>query len=239
MASFDFHILRLTMNRTLGTQGTFHEHDEIMNRLSVFKAWFVDHYVNRLESTIIALHIEKVQPRYSANNNPNIPGIRPMFLTTVLGTPGLSVPSKSSWVFQFIFWIYTLTSGIHGYLICLLIFSSLSSPLSVSYYAQSSITTNCSFFSRPSGNAHQPDTMVTGRLARKCKRSPNYSQNRQDNFPIIIQMIPENSSYDLLSYRWEALFLCIARWICINVDTIIQPRGSVRRARPTVIFISY
>ena len=138
------------------------------------------------------------------------------------------MPGKSSGVFQ-------LTSEILN----ILIFSSLASPLSVSYYAQSSITTSCSFPSQAFGGEHQPDTMVTGRLAGKCRKSLNDSQNRQDSFLTILQMVPENSSYDLLSYRWEALFICIARRICINVDTIVQPRGSVRRARPTVIFISY
>lgn len=106
MASFDYQILRLTINRTSGSQKnvTFQEHNEIMNGLSVFKVWFVDHYMNRSQTTIIALHIDKVQPgyrtQYPTNNNPNVPAIRPTFLAAILGPPGLAIPSKSSWVFQ-------------------------------------------------------------------------------------------------------------------------------------------
>lgn len=90
----------LTINRILGSQVTLQEHEEMMDRLSVFKAWFVDYYMNEPNTTIIALHIDKVQPRYRnqypGNNNPNVPGIRPTFLAAILGAPELAIPSKSS-----------------------------------------------------------------------------------------------------------------------------------------------
>lgn len=90
----------------------------MMDRLSVFKAWFVDYYMNEPNTTIIALHIDKVQPRYRnqypGNNNPNVPGIRPTFLAAILGAPELAIPSKSSQVFLSTFSIgsaYTLDPG--------------------------------------------------------------------------------------------------------------------------------
>ncbi|KAJ5753679.1 uncharacterized protein N7511_007832 [Penicillium nucicola] len=88
---------RLTMNRKLGSQVTLQQHDEMMNRLSVFKAWFIDHYItNNPQTTVIALHIDKVQPRYRhqypGKNNPNVPGIRPTFLAAILGAPELAIP---------------------------------------------------------------------------------------------------------------------------------------------------
>ncbi|OQD89215.1 hypothetical protein PENSOL_c066G00578 [Penicillium solitum] len=81
---------------TLGSQVTLQEHEEMMNRLSVFKAWFVDYYMNESKTTIIALHIDKVQPRYRnqypGNNNPNVPSIRPTFLAAILGALELAIP---------------------------------------------------------------------------------------------------------------------------------------------------
>jgi hypothetical protein len=76
-----------------------YSHEEVMNRLSIFNAWFIGRYMNESQTTIIALHIDNVQPRcrnqYPSNNNPIVPGIRPTFLAAILGAPELAVQVSS------------------------------------------------------------------------------------------------------------------------------------------------
>ena len=75
------------------------QHLEIMHRLSIFKAWFVDRYmVNGLHTNVIALHIDTVKPKYRdeypGNSNPEVPGLRATYLSAILGAPELAIPSK-------------------------------------------------------------------------------------------------------------------------------------------------
>lgn len=68
-----------------------------MNRLHVFKNWFINRYL--AEGAVVALHIDKIQPRYRdqypGNNNPETPGLRAPHLAAILGSPELAVPSES------------------------------------------------------------------------------------------------------------------------------------------------
>jgi hypothetical protein len=71
----------------------------MMNRLSVFKDWFVDRYISNGSKTyIVALHIDTVQARYRdiypGNNSPEVPGLRATYLSAILQAPELAIPSK-------------------------------------------------------------------------------------------------------------------------------------------------
>ncbi|CAH0027363.1 unnamed protein product [Clonostachys rhizophaga] len=78
----------------LGSTVTAEEYQEIMNRLDVFKNWFINQYL--AEGAVVALHIDKIQPRYRdqypGNNNPETPGLRAPHLAAILGSPELAVP---------------------------------------------------------------------------------------------------------------------------------------------------
>ncbi|KAI0101049.1 amidase signature domain-containing protein [Nemania sp. FL0031] len=79
----------------LGSNVSEHQHQEIMNRLSIFKDWFVKQYMAD-GTNIVALHIDKVQARYRdiypGGNNPNVPGLRSPYLSAILGAPELAIP---------------------------------------------------------------------------------------------------------------------------------------------------
>ncbi|KAH7312544.1 amidase signature domain-containing protein [Stachybotrys elegans] len=79
----------------LGSKVSHVEHNELMSRLAVFKDWFTKQYLSD-KQTIIALHIDKVQPRYRdqypGDINPNVPGLRSTFLSAILGCPELAIP---------------------------------------------------------------------------------------------------------------------------------------------------
>jgi len=69
-----------------------------MNRISVFKTWFLDHYMlNRLHNNVIAVHIDKIEARYRdvypGNDNIAVPGLRATYLAAILGSPELAIPS--------------------------------------------------------------------------------------------------------------------------------------------------
>jgi hypothetical protein len=53
---------------------------------------------NASHKTLIALHIDTVQPRYRdeypGNINPNVPGLRSTYLAAILRAPELAIPSK-------------------------------------------------------------------------------------------------------------------------------------------------
>ena len=89
----------LIADRSLGSEVTLEQHLEMINRLSVFKAWFINRYmVNGPHNTVIALHIDVVKPRYRdeypGNSYPEIPGLRATYLSAILEAPELAIPSK-------------------------------------------------------------------------------------------------------------------------------------------------
>ena len=93
--------LELIADRSLGSEVTLEQHLEMMNRLSGFKAWFVNRYmVNGPHNTVIALHIDVVKPRYRdeypGNSNPEIPGLRATYLSAILEAPEVAIPSKNT-----------------------------------------------------------------------------------------------------------------------------------------------
>ena len=93
--------LELIIDSALGSKVTFEQHTEMMNRLSVFKAWFVDRYmVNGTHNNVIALHIDTVKARYRdeypGNSNPEVPGLRATYLSVILEAPELAIPSKKT-----------------------------------------------------------------------------------------------------------------------------------------------
>lgn len=92
--------LELIINRTLGSEGPLEQHLEMMNRLSIFKAWFVNRYlVNGPHNTVIALHTDVCKPRYRdeypSNSNPETPGLLATYLSAILEAPELVIPSKN------------------------------------------------------------------------------------------------------------------------------------------------
>lgn len=85
--------------RQLGSQVTADQHTEITNRLSVFKTWFLKQYkLNPSSNNIVAIHIDTIKPRYRdeypGNGNPEVPGLRPTYLSAILGAPELAIPSE-------------------------------------------------------------------------------------------------------------------------------------------------
>jgi hypothetical protein len=91
--------VQLIANRSLGSQVSLEQHQELMNRLLVFKSWFVDRYkLDGAYNTLLAIHIDTVRPRYRDeypnNSNPDVPGLRATYLSAVLGAPELAIPSK-------------------------------------------------------------------------------------------------------------------------------------------------
>ena len=91
--------LELTTARSLGSEVTMEQRVEMMNRLLVFKAWFLDRYmVNGTRNNVIALHIDVVEAKYRdeypGNSNPEVPGLRATYLSAILEAPELAIPSK-------------------------------------------------------------------------------------------------------------------------------------------------
>ena len=91
--------LELTTARSLGSEVTMEQHVEMMNRLSVFKAWFFDRYMeNGMRNNVIALHIDIVEAKYRdmypGNSNQEVPGLRATYLSAILEAPELAIPSK-------------------------------------------------------------------------------------------------------------------------------------------------
>ncbi|KAI1258681.1 amidase signature domain-containing protein [Xylariaceae sp. FL1019] len=64
----------------IGREVSDDQHQEVMNRLSVFRKWFIERYMSS-ESTI-----------YPGDNNPNVPGLRATYLSAILGAPELAIP---------------------------------------------------------------------------------------------------------------------------------------------------
>ena len=92
-------LLKLKKYRSLGCKISLEQHLEMMNRLSIFKSWFLNRYMSddSLE-IVLAIHIDTVQAKYRdeypGNNNPEVPGLRATYLSAILEAPELAVPSK-------------------------------------------------------------------------------------------------------------------------------------------------
>lgn len=70
-----------------------------MERLSVFKHWFLHHYeLDGSSNNVVAIHIDTIKPRYRdeypGNGNSDVPGLRPTYLSAILGAPELAIPSE-------------------------------------------------------------------------------------------------------------------------------------------------
>lgn len=75
------------------------EHEEVMHRFKVFKAWFIDRYMLiGSRNNGMALHIDAVKPRYRdeypGNSNPEVLGLRATYLSAIVAAPELAIPSK-------------------------------------------------------------------------------------------------------------------------------------------------
>lgn len=90
---------KLKIDRSLGCEIPQEQHLEMMNRLSIFKTWFLNRYMSddSLE-IVLAIHIDAVQAKYRdeypGNNNPEVPGLRATFLSVILEAPEIAVPSR-------------------------------------------------------------------------------------------------------------------------------------------------
>lgn len=72
-----------------------------MERLSVFKEWFLHQYeLDGSGNNIVAIHIDTIKPKYRdeypGNGNPEVPGLRPTYLSAILGAPELAIPSEET-----------------------------------------------------------------------------------------------------------------------------------------------
>ena len=75
------------------------QHEVMMDRLFVFRKWFLNQYqFDCCSNNIVAIHIDTVKPKYRdeypGNANPDVPGLRPTYLSAILGAPELAIPSK-------------------------------------------------------------------------------------------------------------------------------------------------
>lgn len=71
----------------------------MMRRFSVFREWFLRQYeLGDFSNNIMAIHIDTIKPKYRdeypGNSNPEVPGLRAMYLSAILGAPELAIPSK-------------------------------------------------------------------------------------------------------------------------------------------------
>ncbi|MCJ1357712.1 MAG: hypothetical protein MMC33_007708 [Icmadophila ericetorum] len=82
---------------SLGVKVTLEEHDEIMDRFSIFKSWFINRYMlDGSHNNVMAIHIDTVEAKYRdqypGNSNPEVPGLRATYLAAITGAPELAVP---------------------------------------------------------------------------------------------------------------------------------------------------
>lgn len=71
----------------------------MMKRFSIFREWFLRQYeLGDFSNNIMAIHIDTIKPKYwdeyPGNSNPEVPGLRPTYLSAILGGPELAIPSK-------------------------------------------------------------------------------------------------------------------------------------------------
>lgn len=91
----------LTSHRNLGSQVTTAQHTDLMSRLSIFQTWFLNHYnLTPSSNNMMAIHIDTIKPKYRdeypGNANPEVPGLRPTYLSAILGAPELAIPSEGT-----------------------------------------------------------------------------------------------------------------------------------------------
>ena len=70
-----------------------------MERLSVFRVWFLHQYgLDNSSSNVVATYIDKIKPKYwdeyRGNDNPDVPGLRAPYLAAILGALEFAVSSK-------------------------------------------------------------------------------------------------------------------------------------------------
>ncbi|KAL9049449.1 MAG: hypothetical protein Q9162_007216 [Coniocarpon cinnabarinum] len=86
--------------RSMGSQVSNAEHQEITHRFDVFKAWFLERYMShKTRSTVVAFNLDALKPKYRdeypGSPNPLVPGLRAPYLAAILGAPELAIPSKA------------------------------------------------------------------------------------------------------------------------------------------------
>ncbi|KAL8782227.1 MAG: hypothetical protein Q9213_005593 [Squamulea squamosa] len=82
----------------LGAQVTPEQHAEMMERLWVFRSWFLHQYsLNGSSNNVMAIDIDKIRPKnrdeYPGNDDPNVPGLRATYLAAILGAPEIAEPT--------------------------------------------------------------------------------------------------------------------------------------------------
>lgn len=133
----------LTIDRSLGSEVNADQHFEIMSHLSIFKAWFLDHYnLHGPHSSIIALHIDTVKAKYRdeypGNSNPEVPGLRATYLSAILEAPELAIPSKLC------LQLVLLSNQYAEIFIITHLVPSLSDPVSISHHwERGTVTDGC------------------------------------------------------------------------------------------------
>ncbi|KAF2804286.1 amidase signature enzyme [Mytilinidion resinicola] len=81
----------------LGEQVSREQYEDMNRRLSIFKQWFLKHYMKAGEqNSILVLPLSDVKPNYrdvypGANSTPRT-GLRPTYLSAYLGAPELALP---------------------------------------------------------------------------------------------------------------------------------------------------
>ena len=90
--------------RSVGANTSKAEHDEIMERMAVFKEWFLSRFVSTEDrdtgNAFVILPIANVAPSYR-DEYPGVPsnpiqGLRTTYLSPILGTPELTIPGRSA-----------------------------------------------------------------------------------------------------------------------------------------------
>jgi hypothetical protein len=87
------------MSRNLGEQVSDEEHEDMRQRLSIFKSWFMERYMKDGEQdSILVFPISNVKPNYrdtypGPQKSPST-GLRPSYLSPYIGSPELAIPSK-------------------------------------------------------------------------------------------------------------------------------------------------
>ncbi|KAL9080628.1 MAG: hypothetical protein Q9159_007560 [Coniocarpon cinnabarinum] len=86
--------------RSMGSQVSNAEHQEITHRFDVFKAWFLERYMShKTRSTVVAFNLDALKPKYRdeypGSPNPLVLGLRAPYLAAILGAPELAIPSKA------------------------------------------------------------------------------------------------------------------------------------------------
>ncbi|KAL6714329.1 hypothetical protein ACLMJK_007752 [Lecanora helva] len=81
----------------LGSEVNSEQHTEMMTRFSIFRDWFVRQYqLDDSSGNVVAIHIDTIRPKYRdqypGDMNPDVPGLRPTYLSAILEAPELAIP---------------------------------------------------------------------------------------------------------------------------------------------------